>query len=133
MGRKTFIIECSPQNMDIRFNPPKIARRYQAQIYLSRNAGGQEEYRVVIGREGTEVPKKVGEFLEHHEISDFLPIGQVREWVVARALVLKMRGKKVEFDQNTGYFCGAIVGSLPRQGETEVMSRIRLALEGRLN
>lgn len=98
--------------MDIIFSKPKIEPLFQSQIYRSRNASGMEEYRVVIGRYGTEVPPTIGEFLDFYSISDFLNMKGIEEWVDRKVEVLEKEGKKVEFDRNFSYIIAKAIDEL---------------------
>ncbi len=90
--------------MDKISSKPRIEQTFQSEIYRSMNPQGEEEYRVVIGRYGTEVPPKIGEFLDFYSISDFFNSQGIDDWVREQVEQLKKEGKKIGFDVNLALF-----------------------------
>ena len=106
--------------MDIIFKKPKIEPAFQAQIYISRGECGAEEYRVMIGRYGTEIPPMVGEFVDFYEISDFLNMKGIDEWVNEKVGLLEKEGKKVEFDENFSYLIAKAIDELAYESPIQI-------------
>lgn len=103
--------------MEIIFEKPKTEPFFQAQIYLSRHDNGSQVYHVVIGREGTEVPKAIGQFVAFHDISDFLTMPHVEEWVSERVIALQKQGKPVELDTSPSYIMARAIHELAAESQ----------------
>ena len=96
---------------------PKTEPFFQAEIYLSRHDDGNQVYHVVIGREGTEVPKAIGKFVAIHDISDFLTMPGVEGWVIDRVIALQKQGKPVEFDPSFSYLIARTLHELAAESQ----------------
>ena len=88
--------------MEIKVEKPKFEPIFQAEIYRARRDGA-EEYRVVIGIAGTEVPQKVGEFLDYHAISDFDNRKGIEAWILKQVRELEKAGKRIVVDESHSY------------------------------
>ncbi len=106
--------------MKVIFKKPKIEPAFQAEIYRSKNPEGAEEYRVVVGAYGTMVPPKVGEFVDFHEISGFLNMKGIGEWVSGQVEELKKEGKKVEFDDSFSYLMNRAIEELAEESPIKI-------------
>lgn len=103
--------------MDIKFEKPKVEPLFQAEIYRTMR-DNKEEYRVVIGREGTEVPPTVGQFIDYHAISDFTNRSELEAWVSEQVQVLEKEGKMVEFDESLSYIIARAVDELANESQS---------------
>jgi len=102
--------------MEIKLMKPKIEPTFQAEIY--RALGNEnEEYRVVIGPYGTEIPPRIGTFLDYYSISDFMNRKGIEGWVVEQVRELRKNSKKVKFDEeeNFGYLMARAIGELANE------------------
>jgi len=106
--------------MEIIFKKPRIKPTFQAEIYRSRNAGGVKEYRAVIGRYGSAVPPKVGEFVDYHAISDFLDTDGIKAWVNGKVEELDKEGKKVAFDESPSYLISRLIEELAAESPVRI-------------
>jgi len=102
--------------MDIIFKKPKIEPVFQAEIYHAMR-DEQEEYRVVIGKEGTKVPPKVGQFIDYHAISDFMNRQGIEAWVSEQVQDLEKSGKRVEFDESPSYIIARAIDELAEESQ----------------
>jgi len=108
--------------MEVEFEKPKIKPLFQAEIYRAMQ-DGKEVYRVVIGREGTAVPPKEGEFIDYHEISDFMDRKGIEDWVNEQVGELERSDQRVEFDKNLSYVISRAVDELAT--ETQARKQIK--------
>ena len=108
--------------METKFEKPKIEPLFQAEIYRAKQKD-KEVYRVVIGREGTAVPPKEGEFIDYHEISDFMDRKGIEAWVNEQVGLLELEGKRVEFDKSLSYIITRAVDELAT--ETQIREKIK--------
>lgn len=92
--------------MKIVIHKPKTEPLFQAEIYRTRQEtalGSEILYRVVIGSEGTDVPQKIGKFIDYFVISDFMGRAEIEKWIAVQAAELKKAGHNVEVDESPSY------------------------------
>ncbi len=105
--------------MELVVERPKVEPRFQAEVYRTLQ-DEKEVYRIVIGREGTEVPRKVGRdfiFIDYHEISYFMNRTGIENWVNEQVRLLKFDGKRVEFDDSPSYKMARVIDELASESE----------------
>jgi len=102
--------------MEIQVKKPRIEPHFQSEVYRAMQ-GVNEFYRVVVGRQGTEIPKKVGEFIGYHAISDFMNAREIENWVNEQVQVLEKTGKRVEFDENQSYIVSKALEELASESK----------------
>ncbi len=97
--------------MEIIFVKPSIEPMFEAVVYRSKSPQGREVYRVMIGREGTEVNYQ-GDVLEIVDFSGLTTRQTAETWVEQQVVGLKSEGKRVEFDENLSYVMARAVDEL---------------------
>jgi len=97
--------------MEIIFVKPSIEPMFEAVVYRSKSPQDREVYRVMIGREGTEVNYQ-GDVLEIVDFSGLTTRQTAETWVEQQVVGLKSEGKRVEFDENLSYVMARAVDEL---------------------
>lgn len=105
-----------PDDIKLEFKKPEIEPRFQAQIYVTLQEE-KEVYRLLVGREGTEVPKVVGDFVGYHEISGYMDGKGIEAWIKEQVELLEAEGKSVEYDESLSYLVARAVDELASESK----------------
>jgi hypothetical protein len=95
-------------SIEITFARPSIEPMFEAVIYRSKNAEGEEVYRVMIGGYGKEAQYQ-GELLEIVDFSGLTTRDIAETWAGQKVKGLENDGKQVEFDENIDYLMARVV------------------------
>ncbi|MFH1500406.1 MAG: hypothetical protein ABIE22_00480 [archaeon] len=103
--------------MKIVFKAPLNDMRYQAHI-METSQDGKTVYEVAVGRECTEAPDCIGDFVRFQARSGFLPLSEMDAWLLAQTKSLKEKGQQVEFIGNFSYLADSALTELALESST---------------